>query len=131
MTKRRSDIPLPTAAELRILQALWHLEEATVEQIVTSSPPKERPNYKTVQAFLRIMEQKGFVTHRVEGKVFVFAPLVGREQINRRSVERLLKDHFAGSASGLLINLLNSDSVAEGELDRLEELIKQRKGRKP
>lgn len=121
----RSKTQLPTSSELRILNALWQLGEATVDQVVMSFPPRKRPNYKTTQAFLRIMEQKGFVKHTARGRVFIFEPLISKESVDKQSVQALLQQNFGGSARGLLINLLESDAVPEAELVAIEGLIQE------
>lgn len=119
------DVLLPTPAEARILSALWSLGEATVEQIVRFFPEPEQPNYKTTQAFLRIMETKGFVTHSTSGKVFVFRPTVGQAEIAEASVSKLLKQSFGGSARGLFMNLLESGKLKAKELREIEALIQK------
>lgn len=121
---------LPTPAETRLLHALWPLESATVEQIVSSFPQGEQPNYKTTQTLLRIMETKGFITHITRGKVFVFSPLVTQQQVARSSVGSLLQQNFGGSASGLLINLLETDGLQSSDLREMEELIRNHRRRK-
>jgi BlaI family penicillinase repressor len=121
---------LPTCAELRILNAVWQLGTATVDQIVNSFPEAERPNYKTTQAFLRIMENKGFVRHTARGRVFVFEPLVAKGEIDQKSVEALLAQNFGGSATGLFVNLLESDTVPEADIAALEKMIHAYKKRK-
>ena len=121
---------IPTSAELRILNELWQLGEATVDQIVTSFPVRKRPNYKTTQAFLRIMEQKGFVKHVARGRVFVFEPLISKEKVDRQSVQALLNQNFGGSARGLMVNLLESEKVASSDLDAIEEMIQDYRKRK-
>jgi BlaI family penicillinase repressor len=127
---RRKQVRLPTTAESRILRALWQLGQGTVEEIVNAFPPREQPNYKTTQAFLRIMEQKGFVRHTPRGRVFVFEPIISKEEVDRQSVQVLLQQNFGGSASGLLINLLESDAVAAADLDSIEQLIRDYRKRK-
>ena len=117
--------PLPTPAEARLLKALWSLQQATVEQIVSYFPPSEQPNYKTTQTFLRIMEKKGFVTHTNRGKVFVFEPTVKEPEVARASVKNLLKQRFGGSVRGLMISLLESDNLKTSELHDLERLIRE------
>jgi predicted transcriptional regulator len=121
---------MPTNAELRILRALWRLGQATVEEVVSAFPAKEQPNYKTTQTFLRIMEQKGFVRHSVRGRVFIFEPLISREEVDEQSVKTLLQRNFGGSASGLLINLLQSDAVPASDLDAIERMIHDYRRRK-
>jgi len=126
----RNKTNLPTGAEMRILNAVWQLGSGTVEEIVNSFPEGERPNYKTTQAFLRIMENKGFVRHTARGRVFVFEPIVNKDEVDQRWVEALLKQNFGGSATGLFVNLLASDAVPEEDIAALEKMIREYKKRK-
>jgi BlaI family transcriptional regulator, penicillinase repressor len=125
----RNRTNLPTGAEMRILNVVWQLGLGTVEQIVSSFPEGERPNYKTTQAFLRIMENKGFVRHTARGRSFVFEPLVNKHDVDQRSVEALLAQNFGGSAKGLFVNLLGSDAVPAHEIAEIEEMIREYKSR--
>src|SRR5689334_9939277 len=119
----RSKMPLPTTAELRLLEILWQLGEGTVEDLIRASGEKTPPNYKTVQTLLRIMERKKLITHSVRGRAFVFSPRVQRREVNRQSVGSLLKRQFQGSRSELLLNLLDNEDIDAAELDELEDLI--------
>jgi BlaI family transcriptional regulator, penicillinase repressor len=121
----KQKIPLPTAAEMRLLQILWDKGEATVEDVVNAHPAKKRPNYKTTQTLLRIMEQKGFITHEAQGRVFVFRPLISRKTVDHGFVQALLSQNFSGSASGLLVNLLEASPVDQKELDELEAYLRE------
>lgn len=116
---------LPTAGELRLLQILWDIGEATVEDVVNAHPARERPNYKTTQTLLRIMEQKGFISHETKGRVFVFRPLVSRRTIDHRSVQVLLSQNFAGSPTELILNLFETATMKENDLDELEVQIRE------
>ena len=110
---------LPTRAELKILQVLWELGNGTVEDVISHSSNSPKPNYKTTQTILRIMEEKGLVRHMSRGRVFVFEPLVSREYVGRQSVQTLLDQNFGGSPSELLVNLLEAAPVKEAELEEL------------
>ena len=121
--KRRPSVPTP--AEMRLLQILWDREEATVEDVVNAHPEKERPNYKTTQTLLRIMEQKRFITHESRGRVFVFKPLVSRKTIDHLSVQALISRNFHGSAAELVVNLLETSPIKNKELDELEAYIRE------
>ena len=121
----KQQLTVPTAAEMRLLQILWDREEATVEEVVNAHSEKERPNYKTTQTLLRIMEKKSFITHEARGRVFVFRPLVSRKTIDHLSVQTLVSRNFRGSAAGLLINLLESSPIKKKELDELEAYIRE------
>lgn len=110
---------------MRLLQILWDRGEGTVEDIVNAHPPKRKPNYKTTQTLLRIMEQKGYVGHEVNGRVFVFRPLVSRKAVDQSSVQALLAQNFGGSVSGLFLNLLESAPLTDREIDELDEYISE------
>lgn len=125
----RNGTNLPTGAEMRILNAVWQLGAATVDEVVNSFPEGQRPNYKTTQAFLRIMENKGFVRHTARGRVFVFEPIVKKEEVDQRSVEVLLAQNFGGSATGLFVNLLETDAVPAEDIATLEKMIRDYKKR--
>ncbi|HKF21037.1 MAG TPA: BlaI/MecI/CopY family transcriptional regulator [Candidatus Angelobacter sp.] len=124
MASRKNPL-LPTRAEMRILQALWELGHATIEDVIHHSSFSSPPNYKTTQTILRIMEDKGLARHTNRGRVFVFEPLVTREQIDRLSVRTLLEQNFGGFPSKLLVNLLETGAVDEAELKELEDLIRR------
>jgi BlaI family transcriptional regulator, penicillinase repressor len=115
---------LPTPSELRLLQILWESGEATVEEVVNAHSPRDRPNYKTTQTLLRIMEQKGFVIHEVRGRTFVFKTLISRRSVDQMSLRALLSQNFGGSPSGLFLNLLQAAPVKEKDLDELEAQIR-------
>ena len=121
----KQKLTVPTTAEMRLLQILWDLKEATVDEVVNAHPENERPHYKTTQTLLRIMENKGFIAHEARGRVFVFQPLVSRKAIDQISVQALVSRNFHGSAAGLLVNLLESSSIKKKELDELELLMRE------
>ncbi|HLJ87215.1 MAG TPA: BlaI/MecI/CopY family transcriptional regulator [Candidatus Angelobacter sp.] len=128
IAKRKS--VLPTRSELRLLQALWDLGQGTVEDVINHLGSTNRPNYKTTQTILRIMEQKSLIHHISRGRVFVFAPRVTREEVGRLSVRNLLDQNFGGSPVELLVNLLEASPVKETELDELEALIRNYRQKK-
>ena len=113
----------PTERELEILKILWNRGEATVRQ-VHEELSRELPIVQnTVQAFLRTMEGKGLVRHRVEGRTFIYAPTVEREATNRRIASQLLLRVFDGAVDQLVQSLFATQKPSRAELDKLEALI--------
>ena len=120
-------VELPTPGELRLLKVLWRIREGAIEDIVLASGEDPAPNYKTVQAWLRIMERKGQVDHRQEGRAFVFRPLISRVDLHRLSIRNLLTRYFTGSRSEMLVALLSDERISQEELRKLEGLIRNRR----
>src|SRR5260370_19628991 len=83
--RQTKKLVLPTPAEFGLLQILWRIGEGTIDEIVEASGQHPRPNYKTVQTLLRIMERKGQVGHSHQVPAFLFLPLVRLAEIRRSS----------------------------------------------
>src|SRR5579859_2544613 len=130
MPASKSRQVLPSKGEMRILRVLWELGEDTVEEVINHDRASFKPNYKTTQTLLRIMEQKVFVRHFSRGRVFVFQPLVTREQVGRLSVRNLLEQNFGGSPTELVVNLIEGARINNAELEQLERLIKEYRAKK-
>jgi predicted transcriptional regulator len=126
--KRQSrNVVLPTPGELRLLQVLWRIREGTIDNIVDASDENPSPNYKTVQTWLRIMEAKGQVEHRQEGRAFVFKPLISRGEVHKLSIRHLLAKYFTGSRTEMLMELLRDERISREELRQLEGLVRNRR----
>jgi len=77
----------PTQRELEILKVLWELEEASVREVHETLSPDSQLHFNTVQTQLRIMDDKGLVTHRREGRSFVYRALCSREHCLTKSLK--------------------------------------------
>src|ERR1700716_232846 len=130
MPKHSQHLVMPTAGEHELLEILWRLGEGTIDDILKGSGEIPPPNYKTVQTLLRIMETKRLVTHRLQGRAFVYKARVRRDQVNRLSIRAMLQSHFGGSPTELLLNLLDDERINAAELKELEELIRRHRKEK-
>jgi predicted transcriptional regulator len=125
MARRRS--PSLTDGELRIMRVLWAHGGGTVGDVVDGLPPP-KPAYNTVLTILRILEQKGHVTHEKDGRAFNYIPLVDHGQARRRALSHLLKRFFDGSAELLVLDLLGHDRVDDEDLQRVRALFAKAPG---
>lgn len=117
----------PTGRELDILKVLWAHGPCSVKAVHRHLDEDDLA-YNTVQTMLRIMEDKGLVAHRSEGRTFVYFPRHSRERVARRFLDRV----FDGSLDQLVLTLLQAEDTTPEELKELERLIAQaRKDRKP
>jgi predicted transcriptional regulator len=117
----------PTERELEILKILWVRGEATVREVYEEMRQHSAIVQNTVQAFLRTMEQKGLVEHRVEGRAFVYRPGMRKEPTIRRLAGRLLDGVFDGAIDQLVDCLFTHHRPSQDELARLEQLISDAK----
>ena len=125
MARRRS-VPL-TEAEQRLMEIVWSAGPATVGQIVEAIPEAERPAYNTVQTIMKILERKGYVEHRAEGRAFVYQAVVDRDAAARTALSHVVQRFFGGSPRTLALNLIEGDHLTEDELDELQRTITRAK----
>ena len=114
-----------TEAELRLMNVLWDKGTCTVSEIADALPKDLGLAYNTVLTTMRILEDKGYVSHTKpdEGRAFVYRALMGREEAGRNAVRHLVSRFFQNSPELLVLNVLNDEDLSRGELERIRELI--------
>ena len=112
-----------TEAELKLMKILWRRGESAVTDLVAAMPDGEPLAYNSVLTTIRILEQKGYVDHRQEGRAFVYRPCIAEEEASRSEVKHVLSRFFGNSRERLLLSLLGDEEVSAEELRRLREAI--------
>ena len=119
------DEQTPTERELQILKVLWDRREATVREVYEDMSRHAPIVQNTVQAFLRTMEDKGLVRHRLEGRTFIYQPLLRPHDTKQKLVSRVLHRVFDGAIDQLVQSALSLRKPTADELARLEALIRE------
>ncbi len=135
---------VPTLRELQALKVLWEQRQATVRELwkIMSTVKGDMISadgdmntadgdlaYTTVLSLMQVMEQKGLVAHRVEGKAYVYFAKVERQSVFQRLAGGFLDRVFDGAVDEYLVHALSSRRPSAAELDRLEQLIADAKKR--
>jgi len=114
-----------TEGELRIMEVIWDKRNSSVKDVRDVLQKSGSVAYNTVQTMLRILEEKGYLTHTKSGRSFVYSPLVERREARRNALKNLLVSFFDGSPETLFVNLLEDEDLNKEELERLKKLIKK------
>ncbi len=117
-------MPTFTARELDIMTALWQRGAATAAEVRDAlADDGIELAYNTVLTILRILQDKGFVAHNVEGRAHRFRPLVAREAASKSAVKRLLDGLFDRSPEALMTHLVRDEGLDRAALERLKALV--------
>jgi predicted transcriptional regulator len=111
--------------QLKIMRVLWARGEATVNEARAAVGSRLAP--ATIATLLRRLEAQGLVRHRVEGRTFVYTPLIAEDAVARGLVGELLNRLFVGSVPALVNHLLRSRDLSAEELAEMEKMIRERK----
>ena len=112
-----------TEAELRLMKVLWVRGESAVSDLVEAVAEETPLAYTSVLTTVRILETKGYVEHRQEGRAFLYSPCVAEKEAGRSEVKHVLQRFFGNSRERLLLSLLGDDEISPQELARLKKAI--------
>ena len=115
-----------TEAELRLMNVLWTSGPSTVGDIAAKLDTQPPLAYSTVLTTLRILEGKGYLQHKKEGRAFVYEPRVAQAEASTGAVKHLLSRFFNNSPELLVASLLKDETIGRKELNRLKRLIAER-----
>jgi predicted transcriptional regulator len=116
----------PTDRELDILKVLWELGPASVRQVRERLYPNDERAFNTVQTLLRIMDDKGLVSHKSQGRSFIYTPRYSRESATSHFVQQV----FDGAMDQVIVSMLSTADASPEELKQLEKIIAQSRRRK-
>ncbi len=111
-----------TKAEEQIMQELWKLENAYVKDIINELP-EPKPAYNTVSTIVRILERKGFVSHKASGKSHCYFPIVAKDNYKKAFVKHFVKDYFANSFQNMVSFFASNKEISLKELEEIQALI--------
>lgn len=110
-----------TKAEEDIMQVLWDLGEANVAAVIEEFPAP-KPAYNTVSTIIRILENKGFVDYRKEGRGHIYFPKVKKAEYSNQSINKLVDGYFQGSFQSMVSFFVKKNDI---NLNELETILKE------
>jgi predicted transcriptional regulator len=116
--------PLPTEAELEILQVLWSTGPQTVREVHNALHNKQI-GYTTVLKQMQVMAEKGLLTRNDRYRSHVYDTKHPRDRTQRRLITNLIERAFAGSAKNLVLGALSTRAVSKTELAEIRRMLQQ------
>ncbi|MDY7078067.1 MAG: BlaI/MecI/CopY family transcriptional regulator [Chloroflexota bacterium] len=115
-----------TALQMTVMNVLWQLGEATVAQVHAAVQEKRQLALTTVATVLSRLEKYGLLSHRTEGRQYVYRPLVSRDEVRRSQLSNVVDHLFEGNPADLVYHLINEADVDDDDLARIGALIESK-----
>jgi predicted transcriptional regulator len=112
------------------MRVLWSRHEATAADVHEALESERGLAPTTIATMLMKMEKKGVVRHYVDGRRFVYQPLVTEQQVRRSMVDALRQRLFGGDASAFVSHLLGEHEIDARELSEIQKQLRGQKGQK-
>ncbi len=125
MTDRNSSTQPVTDLQQAILDFIWAHGSVTAEQVREGLLPGHRLKDPTVRTLLRRLEARGYLAHRVEGKLFVYQAAVRRHSLGARAVRHIIDRFWSGSAEQFLVGMVDEKVLSIDEIRRLARKVRK------
>jgi predicted transcriptional regulator len=111
-----------TRAEEQVMQHLWELKKAFVNDIIDKMP-EPKPAYNTVSTIIRILEKKGFVGHEAYGKTHQYFPLTSRAEYTKGFMKGFMSRYFSDSYKNMVSFFTKNDKLSVKELEEIITIL--------
>lgn len=112
--------------EEQIMQVFWDVKKAFIRDIIPLLPDP-KPHYNSVATMVKILEEKGFLSHEVVGNMFYYFPVIEREDYQKYALKDVVSQYFDNSYPRMLAFFAKEQNLSEEELTEILNLIKTKK----
>src|SRR5499426_2781688 len=125
MPQRAAAPPRLTALQLAVMQVLWSRDEASVTDVQHAMTGR-RLALTTVATLLVRLEQRGLVTHRAEGRQYIYRSRVSPADVRETATRELLRTLFDGDVTAFVSHLLDARKLTREEVTDLQRLVRNK-----
>jgi BlaI family transcriptional regulator, penicillinase repressor len=122
-----------TRAEEEVMQVLWKIEKGFVKEIL-SHFPEPKPAYNTVSTIVRILQEKGFVSHKAYGHTHEYYPLISKDEYSKMHLKVFIRDYFSNSFEKMVSFFAKEKSISVREMEEIMKIMQgemaKQKGKK-
>ena len=130
MSKKRIELTEPTPAQGEIMEIVWDRGEVSASEVRRILSRTRAVARNTVRTLMERMEEKGWITHREDGRTFLYSAVQPRHATIGQKVQQVVETVCGGSAEALVTALLDYRGLSSGELDRIRRLLAQARATK-
>ncbi|MCU0408445.1 MAG: BlaI/MecI/CopY family transcriptional regulator [Bacteroidales bacterium] len=111
-----------TRAEEQVMQVLWRLDRAFVKDILEHFE-EPRPAYNTVSTIVRILQDKGFVSHKAYGRTHEYFPLISKDEYSKSHLTNFVNDYFSNSFESMVSFFAKEKRISVKEMEEIMKIM--------
>ena len=112
-----------TEVELELMSILWRLQEGSVSDVMSALPAERALAYTSVSTILRILEGKGVLVARKEGRGHIYTPVLGKQEYEARIVADVVQRVFDGAPTALVRQLIDNVDLCEDDVREIRKML--------
>ena len=111
-----------TKAEEQVMQLLWKIKKGFVKDILEHFD-EPKPAYNTVSTIVRILQEKGFVTHKAYGRTHEYIPVVTKSEYSKSHLSTFVNDYFSNSFEKMVSFFAKEKSISLHEMEEIMKIL--------
>ena len=111
-----------TRAEEEVMQVLWKIKKGFVKEILEHFP-EPKPAYNTVSTITRILQDKGFVSHKAYGRTHEYFPVVSKDEYSTMHLKTFVKDYFSNSFEKMVSFFAREKGISMKEMGEIMRIM--------
>jgi BlaI family penicillinase repressor len=111
-----------TRAEEEVMQVLWKLKKGFVKDILEHFD-EPKPAYNTVSTIVRILQDKGFVSHKAYGRTHEYFPIVSKNEYSKSHLNTFVNDYFSNSFEKMVSFFAREKRISVGEMEEIMKIM--------
>lgn len=124
--RKKKTTNLMTEVELEFMNELWAIGQGSVRDVLDRLPSERNLAYTSGATILRILDEKGFVESRKNGKTLIYKPLLEKDRYQARSLQNLSRTLFDDTPATLVARLVDDAGLSESDLEEIRALVERR-----
>jgi BlaI family penicillinase repressor len=113
-----------TKAQEDILKAIWSIGNGAVADVLEELP-EPKPAYNTVATVIKVLERKGYVSHKTYGKTHVYYALITRKDYANHIIREAFTGFFNGSLNQMVSPFIRNREISVAQLEELKNMLEE------
>ncbi|MGN1317831.1 MAG: BlaI/MecI/CopY family transcriptional regulator [Lachnospirales bacterium] len=110
-------------SEFEVMNVIWENEPINTKDIAKIVMEKSNWNVRTVHTLISRLEKKGAITHKKEGKIYVYTAKINKEEYIKNESKTFLGKFFNGSLNKLAMNLIENNMISDEDIKKLRDML--------
>lgn len=106
------------------MQVLWEIRKGFVHDLLAKMP-EPKPAYNTVSTIIRILEQKGFVSHKAYGRTHEYFPLISKKEYTRTHFQNFMTNYFDNSYKSLASFFTREERLSRADMEDIRRMMEE------
>ncbi|MBP7038007.1 MAG: BlaI/MecI/CopY family transcriptional regulator [Bacteroidales bacterium] len=113
-----------TRAEEQVMQILWIIKKGFVKDILERID-EPKPAYNTVSTIVRILQEKGFVSHKAYGRTHEYFPIISKSDYSKAHLNNFVKNYFSNSFEKMVSFFAREKGISVTEMGEIMRIMEQ------